>query len=121
MTEALHVFAMTAKRHKIPIEIEVRNLKELAAVLECPFVPDRVLLDNFSVRELRRAVLFVKGLDQVLRTRYEIRRKLPQLEASGGVNLQNVRAVAQTGVDRISIGRLTHSAPALDFSLNLKS
>jgi nicotinate-nucleotide pyrophosphorylase (carboxylating) len=104
---------------RIPIEIEVRNLKELAHLLEGTFVPDRILLDNFSVRELKRAVLFVKGLDRVLRTRYGIRRKLPELEASGRINLTNVHAVARTGVDRISIGRLTHSALSLDFSLRL--
>ena len=107
------------KRRRIPVEVEVRNLKELAHLLEGTFVPDRILLDNFSVRELRRAVLFVKGLDQVLRTRYGIRRKVPLLEASGGINLANVRATASTGVDRISVGLLTHSAPALDFSLCL--
>ena len=106
-------------RRKVPIEIEVRNLRELAHLLEGNFVPDRILLDNFSIRELNRAVLFVKGLDQVLRSRYHLRRRVPELEASGGIDLSNVRAVALTGVDRISIGRLTHSASALDFSLNL--
>lgn len=107
------------QKRKIPVEVEVRSLRELAHLLEGTFVPDRILLDNFSIRELERAVLFVKGLDQVLRKHYGIRRRLPVLEASGGVTLENVRAVAQTGVDRISIGRLTHSAPALDFSLEL--
>ena len=110
---------MLFRSRKIPIEVEVRNLKELAHLLEGTFIPDRVLLDNFSIRELRRAVLFVKGLDQMLRTRYGIRRKVPLLEASGGITLKNVRAVAQTGVDRISVGRLTHSTPAIDFSLLL--
>ena len=113
------LLAMTAKRRKIPVEIEVRSLRELAHLLEGTFVPDRILLDNFSVRQLRRAVLFVKGFDQVLRIRYGIRRKAPELEASGGIDLANVRAVAQTGVDRISVGRLTHSAPAFDFSLEM--
>ncbi len=135
----LRVLATTKKRMKIPIEVEVRNIRNLARLLESPFVPDRILLDNFSVSELKRAVIFVKGLDQVLRTRYQIRRRadrtvpddpaadrrstdrrpMPELEASGGVNLANVRAVAKTGVQRISIGRLTHSAPALDFSLRI--
>jgi len=113
------ILAMTARRRKIPIEVEVRSLKELAHLLEGTFVPDRILLDNFSVRELKRAVLFVQGLDRVLRTRYGIRRRLPQLEASGGITLANVRAFAQTGVTRLSIGRLTHSAPALNFSLEM--
>lgn len=106
-------------KRKVPIEIEVGSLKELAHLLEGSFVPGRVLLDNFSVRELKRAVLFVKGLDRVLRARYRIRRRVPELEASGGIDLRNVRAIALTGVDRISVGRLTHSAPALDFSLRL--
>lgn len=103
----------------IPIETEVQSLHELAHLLEGTFVPDRILLDNFSVRQLRRAVLFVEGLDFVLRKRYGLRRKSPELEASGGIHLGNVRQVAETGVDRISVGRLTHSAPALDFSLCL--
>ncbi len=107
-------------RRKIPVEIEVQNLRELAHLLEGTFVPDRILLDNFSLRELRRAVLFVKGLDFVLRKRYRIRRKRPVLEASGRIHLGNVRQAARTGVDRISVGALTHSAPALDFSLKLK-
>ena len=114
MTWALRLLAMTKKRRKIPVEIEVRNLKELAHLLEGTFVPDRVLLDNFSVRELKRAVLFVH------RKTVGARRAVPLLEASGGINLSNVRAVARTGVDRISVGRLTHSAPALDFSLEVK-
>ncbi|MBI4115148.1 MAG: carboxylating nicotinate-nucleotide diphosphorylase [Candidatus Omnitrophica bacterium] len=108
------------KRRRIPVEVEVRSLKELAHLLEGTYVPDRILLDNFSIKELRRAVLFVEGLDQILKARYGIRRKRPFLEASGGIHLGNVREVAKTGVDRISIGRLTHSAPALDFSLHTK-
>ncbi len=103
---------------KIPIEIEVRNLKELASLL-ANFTPDRVLLDNFSLKELKRAVSFVRGFYKVLHTRYGIRRRSPELEASGGAHLKNVRALAETGVNRISIGRLTHSAPALDLSLHL--
>ncbi|MBI2166858.1 MAG: carboxylating nicotinate-nucleotide diphosphorylase [Candidatus Omnitrophica bacterium] len=101
------------------VEIEVENLRQLASLLEGTLVPDRILLDNFPVRELRRAVLFVRGLDWLLRRRYGLRRKRPELEASGGIHLGNVRQVAGTGVDRISVGRLTHSAPALDFSLRL--
>ena len=111
--------AMAKKHHNLPLEIEVRHLKELIPLLELPFTPDRVLLDNFSVRELKRSVLFVHSFYQVLKSKYGISRKRPLLEASGGVRLENVRKMAQTGVDRISIGRLTHSAPALDFSLSL--
>ena len=109
------------QERRLPIEVEVQNLKELAHLLEGTFVPDRILLDNFSLRELKRAVLFVEGFYQVLKNRYGIRRKKPGLEASGGIRLENVRKIAATGIDRISIGRLTHSAPALDFSLKIVS
>ena len=63
----------------------------------------RVLLDNMSLADLRSAVERARGR--------------ARLEASGGITLQTVRAVAETGVDFISVGALTHSAPALDFSL----
>ena len=95
-------------QERIPVEIEVRSLKELTHLMQSSLVPDRILLDNFPVRELKKAVSFVKRCA-----------KHPLLEASGGVHLANVRAVAKTGVDRISIGRLTHSAPAIDFSLDV--
>ena len=98
------------QHRRIPIEVEVQSLKELAHLAEGTLVPDRILLDNFTIKELRRAILFVNGL----------RRKKPLLEASGGIHLTNIRQVASTGVDRISIGRLTHSAPAIDFSLKIK-
>lgn len=107
------------QKKDIPIEVEVRNLKELAHLLQGTFIPDRILLDNFSVKELRRAVLFAEGFFQVLRSRYRIKRKKPELEASGGVTLKNVHVVARTGVSRVSVGALTHSAPSLDFSLKL--
>jgi nicotinate-nucleotide pyrophosphorylase (carboxylating) len=120
LLRALRALAMTKKRYGIPVEVEVRTLKELAHLLEGTFTPDRVLLDNFSTHELKRAVLFVRGFYQLLRTRYGIKRRPPELEASGGVNLANVHQIAQTGVDRISVGRLTHSAASLDFSLTLE-
>jgi nicotinate-nucleotide pyrophosphorylase (carboxylating) len=67
-----------------------------------------ILLDNMSLDELREAV----------RWRRNERRPFILLEASGGITLDNVRAVAETGVDRISVGALTHSAPALDIALD---
>lgn len=97
-------------QRKFPVEIEVKNLKELANLITA-VTPDRILLDNFSVKELKRAVIFVQN--------HYLRRGAPTLEASGGVTLENVAKIAATGVDRISIGRLTHSAPAIDFSLGL--
>ncbi|MFA4905774.1 MAG: carboxylating nicotinate-nucleotide diphosphorylase [Candidatus Margulisiibacteriota bacterium] len=86
------------------IEVEVKSLSEVkqAIVAEA----DRILLDNMNIKTLRQAVKLC-------------RKAGIKTEASGGVNLQNVRAVAKTGVDFISIGALTHSAPALDISLKI--
>ena len=109
LLRALRALAMTGKK-KIPVEIEVGNLRELTHLLKGNFVPDRILLDNFSSSKLRRAVR------QVHNSGWKY-----QLEASGGITLRNVRKVARTGVDRISVGALTHSASALDFSLSLRS
>jgi nicotinate-nucleotide pyrophosphorylase (carboxylating) len=86
------------------IEVECATLEEVEGALSVG-VP-RLLLDNMSLDELRSAV--------------ELARRRAQLEASGGITLDNVRAVAETGVDFISVGALTHSAPALDFSLLLE-
>lgn len=91
------------ERHgdRYEIEIEVKTLDELDEALA--LAPDVILLDNMDVTTLRRAVDRTGG-------------RVP-LEASGGVTLDTVQAVAETGVDRVSIGRLTHSAPALDLSI----
>lgn len=88
------------------IEIEVRNLAELEEVLRIKNV-DYILLDNMSLEEMRKAVEKVHGLTH--------------LEASGNVNIDNVMAIAETGVDFISVGSLTHSVQALDISLLFKS
>jgi len=89
----------------VPVEIEIRSLDDLAAVLRHPSPPDRVLCDNFALPDLAEAVRRVRasGLDLLV-------------EASGNVSLDTVRAIAATGVDWISVGALTHSAPALDLS-----
>lgn len=89
------------------IQVEVRTLDELDAALEAGV--DRILLDNMDTDTMR---------DCVRRSAKRKNRK-PVLEASGNVTLQTVRAVAETGVDEISIGAITHSAPALDFSLRV--
>jgi nicotinate-nucleotide pyrophosphorylase (carboxylating) len=88
----------------LPVIVEVRNSAELRDVLQAGV--DRVLLDNMDVGALREAV----------RIAGEAERR-PALEASGNVRLENVRAIAETGIDYISIGAITHSAPALDLSL----
>jgi len=92
------------------VEVEVDTLEQLALVLALPVDarPDMVLLDNMSPALLKQAVLMRNAqATNVL------------LEASGGVNLRTVAAIAQTGVDRISIGALTHSAPSLDLGLDI--
>ena len=87
----------------IPIEVEVRNLDELREVL--PLNVDRVLLDNMTDDQMREAVAITNGR--------------VKLEASGNMNLERVPAVSATGVDFISVGVLTHSAPALDLSMKI--
>ena len=87
----------------LPIEVEVRNLDELRETL--PLDVERIMLDNMSLDEMRAAVKIAAGR--------------VGLEASGGVALQSVADVAATGVDYISVGALTHSAPALDLSMQI--
>ena len=88
---------------QIEVEVKTRNELEEAVALR----PDRIMLDNMSPEEMRRAVEWVAG-------------RVP-LEASGGITLESVRAVAETGVDYISVGALTHSVMALDISLEVES
>lgn len=85
----------------LSIEVEVSNLEQLREALTLDV--DRIMLDNMDSDEIRDAVRLSAG-------------RLP-LEASGGVTLERVAAIAETGVDYISIGALTHSAPALDLSM----
>ena len=108
------VNAVRAKHEKIPIEVEVVDLAGLRHVCQNAS-PDFILLDNFHLEDLQEAVRWCK-------TFYAEERKnilLPLLEASGGVNLENVQAIAETGVDRISVGALTHSSGSLDISLEI--
>ncbi|MEO5717296.1 MAG: carboxylating nicotinate-nucleotide diphosphorylase [Chthoniobacterales bacterium] len=86
------------------IEVEADNLDQVRALLEVPGI-EVILLDNMRGTQMREAVAIGKGK--------------VKFEASGGINLRNVRQVAATGVDYVSIGALTHSAPAVDFSLEL--
>ena len=86
---------------RVPVEVEVQTLSELDEALDAG--AERVLLDNMRLDDIRIAVDRARGR--------------AALEASGGITLENVRAVADTGVDHISVGALTHSAPALDLSL----
>jgi nicotinate-nucleotide pyrophosphorylase (carboxylating) len=94
------------------IEIEVDSLEQLAEVL--PESPDIVMLDNMMPERIREAV--------AMRDKFHRQgsggQLFTELEASGGVNLQSVRAIAETGIERISIGALTHSAISLDIGLD---
>ncbi len=89
------------KSKKITVEID--NLKQLKKIIGLKF--DRVLFDNMNVKNLRKGIKFSKNL-------YET-------EASGGVTLKNLRKIASTGVKRISVGQITHSAPAVNFKLEI--
>ena len=95
------------------VEVEVTTLSEFKAALSAK--PDAVHLDNWPLERIRQAVSLVKKLTPRAPC------PVPLVVVSGGVTLANVQAIAKTGVDRISIGRLTHSAPALDFSLVIAS
>lgn len=88
--------------HLMKVEVEIDRLDQLDEALM--HGPDVIMLDNFSLADLRAAVSAAKGK--------------AVLEASGGVTLESVRAIAETGVDVISVGALTHSAPALDIGLD---
>ena len=88
----------------VMVEVECSTLAEVGDAIEAGVA--RILLDNMSLDELRSAVELTAGR--------------AELEASGGVTLDTIRAVAETGVDYISVGALTHSAPALDVSLLLE-
>lgn len=89
---------------EIKVEVEAVTAQEVREALEAE--ADIIMLDNMSIKEMRRSVDLVAGRAEV--------------EASGGINLHNVRAVAETGVDFISVGALTHSYTALDISLELE-
>ena len=98
----LVLLAIKNKRGK-KITVEVDNLKQLKEIIGLKF--NTVLFDNMSIKNLRAGVKLVK--------------KYYETEASGNINLKTVKSVAATGVNRISIGSITHSAPAIDFKLEI--
>lgn len=104
ITRAIHNTHAYLQKNKlrIPVEIETRNLEEVKEVLEVGLI-DRIMLDNFTPENLRKAV-------EMVHNRYET-------EASGGITLETIRNYAETGVDFISVGALTHSVKSLDLSL----
>jgi nicotinate-nucleotide pyrophosphorylase (carboxylating) len=106
LEKALKKVSAHRKRTKAKIEVEVKNLDELKLALT--FKPDYILLDNFSLETLEQGVRLARATDPAV-----------ILEASGNVASETVRQIAATGVDRISVGKITHSAPVLDLSLKV--
>lgn len=102
LTEAIRT-VRTRIPHTTHLEVEVDRFDQLPAVIAAS--PDSIMLDNFTLDDLRAGVELIAGRAIV--------------EASGGVSLETVRAIAETGVDVISVGALTHSAPALDLGLDV--
>ncbi len=92
-----------AKKNRKKITVEVDNLNQLKKILDLKF--DTVLFDNMNIKNLKKGIQLVKN-------KYET-------EASGNVNLKNIRKIASTGINRISIGRLTHSVSAIDLKLEI--
>jgi nicotinate-nucleotide pyrophosphorylase (carboxylating) len=91
------------KNLKLAIEVEARNIQEVQEILSCTPVVDRIMLDNFSPAEVSEALTLIN--------------KQSETEASGGITGETIVAYAETGVDYISIGALTHSVKSLDMSL----
>lgn len=107
VTAALRAVGERAAQERIEVEVEVSTMSELAAALAG--APDRILLDNMTPAQLEEAVRLVRGRPG----------DAPLLEASGNVTLQTVGRIAATGVDFVSVGAVTHSAPVMDFSLQV--
>jgi nicotinate-nucleotide pyrophosphorylase (carboxylating) len=92
------------KNSNLKIEVETKNLEEVKEALNCNV--DIIMLDNFKTEMMKKAVILINGKCLV--------------EASGNINIENVKEVAETGVDFISVGALTHSVKALDISLEVE-
>jgi nicotinate-nucleotide pyrophosphorylase (carboxylating) len=98
--------ALRNRRSEQPVEIEVRNMAELEDALT--HGAERILLDNMSVENVKASLARVRNHERVV-----------PVEVSGGIKLENVRAYAETGVEYISVGALTHSPPAVDLSMRI--
>lgn len=92
------------KQLKLPVVVEARTLRDVAHIIKLKRV-HRILLDNFTTSQLKKAVQLAKGK--------------VSLEASGGINVKTIKAIAETGIDCISIGALTHQIKSLDLSLKV--
>jgi nicotinate-nucleotide pyrophosphorylase (carboxylating) len=102
------------------VEVEADTLDQLREILRIqPGLIDIVLLDNMTGDQLREAVAMRNAQSQIHNPKSTI--PLPFLECSGGVTLDRVRPIAETGVDRISVGAITHSAPSLDIGMDIQA
>jgi nicotinate-nucleotide pyrophosphorylase (carboxylating) len=106
ITKAIDLCKIYRERSKLnyKIEVETANLKQVEEALKCK--PDIIMLDDFSLSDMKKAVKLINDVCLI--------------EASGNVNLDNVQQIAETGIDFISVGAITHSVTALDISLELK-
>ena len=105
ITKAVEACIKYQKKHrtKFKIEVETKNLKEVEEAIKTK--ADIIMLDNFEIDDMKKAMQLINGKCKV--------------EASGGVNLETIKEIAETGVDYISVGALTHSVKALDISLEI--
>ena len=103
--ENIHQLVKRAVKNKKgkKITVEIDNLNQLKKIIGLKF--DRVLFDNMNLKNLKKGI--------------QLSNKLYETEASGGITLKNVRKIASTGIKRISVGQITHSAPAIDFKLEI--
>jgi nicotinate-nucleotide pyrophosphorylase (carboxylating) len=106
--------ALEQRRKGQRVQVEVRSPKELEEALECG--AEAILLDNMTPEAVKRSVERIKQAIEAQKKSAEEHFWIPT-EASGGIRLENVRAYAETGVDFISVGALTHSAKAADISM----
>lgn len=102
--KAIEIVLKETERYPLPIEVETASLGDVARVLQVGGIT-RIMFDNFTPDKVREGVEMVQG-------RFET-------EASGGITLENIRDYAETGVDFVSVGAITHSAAALDISMNI--
>ena len=104
--ENIHELVKRAIKNKKgkKITVEIDNLKQLKKILGLKF--NRILFDNMSIKNLKKGI--------------NLSKKYYETEASGGVTLKNVKKIANTGVNRISVGQITHSSPSINFSLEIK-
>lgn len=111
------VSLIRATKIDIPVEVEARTYEEVKEA--CENKVDRILLDNMSLAQIGKSVEIVENhwRDIRLRAREGGKTNRPEIEVSGGVNLENVKEIALTGVDYISVGALTHSFKSIDMSL----